>query len=145
MEYKSINFEVIQEACLSAESKDQLAQIFLASATGKLSSDTAAVKADNLPECLKTIPEKFGLSHDKSLVLIVSLHHLLMQYMAVCLPAQDESLLAAQFPETFDKSLKKFLFKQMREVAPLTKEYIQEQLVGTSKLNDFDWRLDFKI
>ena len=33
----------------------------------------------------------------------------------------------------------------MRAVAPLTKSYIQEQFTSTSKLDDFDWRLDFKI
>ena len=124
MEYKHINFDVIAEACGNVESKDQLAQIFLASATGRLSSDMAAVKADNLPECLRTIPQTLQLSHDKSLVLIRSLHHLMVQYLAVCLPAQDEAPLADAFPEEFDKGVKKFLFKKMREAAPLCKEHI---------------------
>ena len=25
------------------------------------------------------------------------------------------------------------------------KSYVQDQFTGTSKLNDFDWRLDFKV
>ena len=145
MNYRHINFDVVQEACLAAESKEQLAQIFQASATGKLSVDVASVKADNLPEILKSLPEKLGISQDKSLVLIVSLHHLLLQYLGVCLPAQDEGPLVEAFPEDFDKSVKKFLFKQLREWAPLSKEHIQENLVGTSKLQDFDWRLDMKV
>ena len=33
----------------------------------------------------------------------------------------------------------------MREVAPMTKEFVQDSFSGTSKLNDFDWRLDFKV
>ena len=57
----------------------------------------------------------------------------------------DETILLAVFPEEFKKSLKSFLFKAMREVAPLTKTYIQDQFTGTSKLQDFDWRLDFKV
>ena len=33
----------------------------------------------------------------------------------------------------------------MRELAPLTKQFIQDDFTGTSKLQDFDWRLDFKV
>jgi hypothetical protein len=33
----------------------------------------------------------------------------------------------------------------MRKVAPLMKSYVQDQFTGTNKLQDFDWRLDFKI
>ena len=124
MEYRKVNYDIVQEACLASESKDQLAQIFYASATGKLSGDLQAVKADNLPDTLKNIPETLSLTHDKSLVLIVSLHNLLMQYIALCLPTQDESVLMQSFPEEFDKNLIKFLFKKMREVAPLCKEHI---------------------
>ena len=35
-----------------------------------------------------------------------------------------ETVIAEKFPETFDKGLKKFIFKQVREVAPLMKKYI---------------------
>ena len=57
MEYKNINFGYIQEACANAESKDQLKSLFLASATGKLSSDLACIKSDTLPEHLKSLPQ----------------------------------------------------------------------------------------
>ena len=33
----------------------------------------------------------------------------------------------------------------MREAAPLCKEHIQENFTGTNRLDDFDWRLDFKV
>ena len=33
----------------------------------------------------------------------------------------------------------------MREAAPGLKSYIQDEFTSTSKLLDFDWRLDFKI
>merc|ERR1712216_896927 len=56
-----------------------------------------------------------------------------------------EAPLAEAFPEEFDKSLKKFLFKKMREAAPLCKEHIADSFTGTSRLEDFDWRLDFKV
>ena len=78
MDYKNINFGYIQEACMNAESKDQLKSLFLASATGKMSSDLAVIKSDNLPEHLKNLPQTLQISHDKTLVLIVSLHNLLM-------------------------------------------------------------------
>ena len=55
MDYQIINFEVIEEAFLAAESKEVLYNIFMASATGRLDSDISQVKGDNLPESLKTL------------------------------------------------------------------------------------------
>ena len=56
----------------------------------------------------------------------------------------DETVLAEKFPPEFKKQLKSFLFKQMRELAPVTKTYVQDNFTSTNKLKDFDWRLDFK-
>ena len=78
----------------------------MASATGKLRSDISQLNADNLPESLKKIPESLHLSQEKALTLIVSLHNLLMEYVAVCVPTQDETLLAEKLPETMQKQLK---------------------------------------
>ena len=98
VDYQIINFEIIEEAFMHAESKEQLYQIFVASATGKLRSDITQLKADNLPECLKKIPETLQLSQEKTLTLIISLHNLLMEYVAICVPTQDETLLAEKLP-----------------------------------------------
>ena len=57
----------------------------------------------------------------------------------------DETILSEKFPPEFQKGLKSFLFKAMRKVAPLMKSYVQDQFTGTSKMQDFDWRLDFKV
>lgn len=57
----------------------------------------------------------------------------------------DENVLANKFPPTFKKQLKTFLFKMMRENAPKTKKYFQDEFSGLPKLRDFDWRLDVKI
>lgn len=57
----------------------------------------------------------------------------------------DENVLAQKFPPTFKKALKTFLFKMMREFAPRTKKYFQDEFSGLPKLRDFDWRLDVKI
>ena len=65
MDYQIINFEIIEEAFLAAESKEQLYNIFVASATGKLDSDQTMIKGDNLPETLKKLPETLGLSNEK--------------------------------------------------------------------------------
>jgi hypothetical protein len=115
----------------------------MASASGKLDSEISMVKGDHLPDVLKKIPKTLGLSNEKTLILIVSLHNLLKEYIATSM--LDETILAEKFPADFKKQLKSFLFKTMREVAPLTKTYMQDQFTGTSKLNDFDWRLDFKV
>ena len=109
---------------MAAESKEHLYNIFVASATGKLDSDQSMLKADNLPETLKKLPETLGLSNEKCQVLVRSLHNLMLQYIGTGM--MDENALAARFPEGFKKSLKSFLFKQMREVAPLTKTFVQE-------------------
>ena len=75
--------------------------------------------------------------------MIISLHNLLKEYISTSM--EDETVLAEKFPEDFKKSLKSFLFKAMREVAPTCKQYVQTNFTSTTKLNDFDWRLDFKI
>ena len=134
---------MIEEAFLAAESKDQLYAIFMASAQGKLDSDISMMKADNLPDALKKIPSTLQISNEKALILIVSLHNLLKEYIATSM--LDETVLAEKFPADFKKQLKSFLFKNMREVAPVAKTFIQDQFTGTSKLQDFDWRLDFKV
>ena len=56
----------------------------------------------------------------------------------------DENILASRFPPNFNKQLKTFIFKTMREVAPQAKKYLQEEFSGLPKLRDFDWRLDVK-
>lgn len=145
MDYQYINYDIIEEAFMNAESKDQLYQIFVASATGKLRNDVTLMNQNNLPETLKKIPESLSLTQEKALTLIISLHNLMMQYMALCVPTQDETVLAEKLPEAMQKQVKTFLFKQMRAAAPLTKNYVQDQFTGTSKMVDFDWRLDFKI
>ena len=48
-----VNFEVIEEAFLAAESKDQLYAIFMASTQGKLDSDLSMIKGEHLPDALK--------------------------------------------------------------------------------------------
>ena len=65
MDYQIINFEVIEEAFLAAESKEHLYYIFMASATGKLDSDASQLKSDNLPEVLRKLPETLGISNEK--------------------------------------------------------------------------------
>jgi hypothetical protein len=94
----------------------------MASATGKVDSELSTLKGENLPEALQKLPSTLGISNEKALILIVSLHNLLKEYIATSM--QDETILAEKFPADFKKQLKSFLFKNMREVAPLTKTYI---------------------
>lgn len=115
----------------------------MASATGKLDSEATIAKGDNLPSTLKAIPSQLGISNEKTNILILSLHNLLKQYISHS--SLDETVLANAFPENFKKSLKSFLFKSMRDIAPLSKTYIQEKFTSTNILEDFDWRLDMKV
>ena len=47
---------------MPAANADALALVFNASATGKLSNDFAVVKGDNLPECLRNLPETLSIT-----------------------------------------------------------------------------------
>ena len=58
---------------------------------------------------------------------------------------QDEAAFNQNFPESFNKKIKTFLFKMMREVADQTKGYYQDSFSSLPKMQDFDWRLDVKI
>ena len=56
MELNKINYGVIEECLLAAESKEYLEQLFKASATLSLDSETATFKGENLPAVLRAIP-----------------------------------------------------------------------------------------
>lgn len=121
MEYNKINYAVIEEAFMNAESKDYIQQVFQVVATNILDSEIYTLKSDNLPASLKSIPKTLNISNDKALILILSLHNLMKEYIGTSM--MDENVLAAKFPTTFKKQLKSFIFKMMREFAPQTKKY----------------------
>ena len=73
------------------------------------------LKPDTLPPSLRTLTQSLSITNEKALVLILSLHALLKEYIAVGM--NDESEIASKFPEDFPKKIKTFLFKMMREVA----------------------------
>ena len=143
MEYNKINYTVIEEAFLAAESKEYIQQVFEVVATNILDSEIYTLKSENLPTSLKNIPKTLSISNDKALILIISLHNLMKEYIGTSM--MDENILASKFPPTFKKQLKTFLFKMMREYAPRTKKYFQDEFSGLPKLRDFDWRLDVKV
>jgi len=101
------------------------------------------LKPDTLPLSLRSLPQTLNITNEKALVLVLSLHALLKEYIAVAM--QDENQLAAKFPEDFPKKIKTFLFKMMREVAEPSKVYLQDEFTSLPKLRDFDWRMDVKI
>ncbi len=101
MEYNKINYAVIEEAFLNAESKDYIQQVFQVVATNILDSEIYTLKSDNLPASLKSIPKTLNISNDKALILILSLHNLMKEYIGTSM--MDENVLAAKFPPTFKK------------------------------------------
>ena len=123
MELNKINYTVIEECLLAAESKEYLEAVFKASTTQILDSELMCSKGENLPgSSLRAIPSTLGVSNDKALVLVVSLHNLMKEYIGSG-AMLDENILAAKFPPTFKKQLKSFLFKLLREHAPAAKRY----------------------
>jgi len=117
MSFNRINFQVIEDCFGAAESKEAIYNIFIASATQLLDHEIKVIKPESLPTVLRTLPKTLGISNEKAVVLILSLHALMKEYIAVAVGQQDENLVAEQFPEGFAKKIKTFLFKMMREVA----------------------------
>lgn len=115
----------------------------MAAATNLLDSEIKVVKADSLPAALRTLPKKLGITNEKAIVLMLSLHALMKEYISNGMA--DEAAFNEHFPETFDKKIKTLLFKMMRQVAESTKNYYQDTFSSLPKMQDFDWRLDVKI
>ena len=69
MEYNKINFQVLEECLIAAESKEQIQSVFIASATNILDSEIFLLKSDNLPQTLKTIPKIMNISNEKALIV----------------------------------------------------------------------------
>ncbi len=145
MELNKINYTVIEECLLTADSKEYLEAIFKAAAVQHLDSELTSLKGENLPQVLQSLPQTLQIPNDKALVLVLSLHNLMKEYIGSG-AMLDENILANKFPATFKKQLKSFLFKMLREHASATKKYMQDEFPsGLQKLRDFDWRLDLKI
>ena len=140
MDFNKVNFHVVEECLGASESKEAIYNIFKTSATNMLDSEIKVIKTDYLPATLKNLPSTLNITNEKAVVLILSLHTLMKDYFAT-----DEETLATKFPETFNKKIKTFLFKMMRDVAESTKRYYQDEFTCLPKLRDFDWRLDVKI
>ncbi len=115
MEFNKVNFAVLEECSNSAGSKEAIFTIFKAAATFMLDSEIKVIKPDDLPGCLKSLPGTLQITNEKAVVLILSMHALMKEYVASGI--NDEGAFAAKFPETFPKKVKVFLFKMMREVA----------------------------
>ena len=143
MEFNKVNFAVIKDCFEGCDSKEAIFSIFQASACYVLDAELKVLKPDTLPPSLRNMPQTLGITNEKALVLILSLHALLKEYIAIGM--QDENELAAKFPEEFPKKIKTFLFKMMREVAEPSKVYLQDEFTSLPKLRDFDWRMDVKI
>lgn len=100
MELNKINFQVIEDCLLAAESKETLEAVFKACATLSLDSELTCLKGENLPQVLRALPATLSVPNDKALVLIQSLHNLMKEYIGSG-AMLDENLLAAKFPATF--------------------------------------------
>ena len=64
----------------------------MACVTSKLDSEVSVAKAAHLPAHIQQLGTTLGLSNEKAITLIVSLHHLLKQYIATSM--MDETILA---------------------------------------------------
>ena len=126
MELNKVNYQVMEECLLAAESKEFLEAVFKASASLALDSELSCLKGENLPAVLKQLPATLSITNDKALVLVSSLHNLMKEYIGSG-AMLDENILASKFPTTFKKQLKVFLFKMLREHAPASKKYFQDE------------------
>ena len=92
MEFNKVNFQVIEECFANSESKEAIFSVFTASSAYILDSEIKVLKPDTLPPSLRSLPQTLNITNEKALVLILSLHALLKEYIAVGM--QDENALA---------------------------------------------------
>ena len=83
MEFNKVNFQVIEECFASSESKEAIFSVFTASSAYILDSEIKVMKPDTLPPSLRGLPQTLNITNEKALVLILSLHALLKEYIAV--------------------------------------------------------------
>ena len=69
MEFYLVNFEVIEEAFMSAESKEKNKTVFLAIATSSLDSEVKCLNSDNLPASLRNLPKVLNISNDRAITV----------------------------------------------------------------------------
>lgn len=71
MEFNKINFEVIEECLMAAESKEYLASVFNSITINSLDSELLTVEGDNLPASIKNLPKTLGVTNEKALTVSV--------------------------------------------------------------------------
>ncbi len=70
MDYNKINYQVIEESFLNAESKEYIQQIFEVVAIKVLDSELFVMKCEDLPQSLRSVPKSLSISNDKALIVI---------------------------------------------------------------------------
>ena len=83
MEFNKVNFAVIKDCFEGCDSKEAIFGIFQASACYMLDSELKVLKPDTLPPSLRSLPKTLSITNEKALVLILSLHALLKEYIAI--------------------------------------------------------------
>ena len=96
MEFNKINFKVIEDCFKQAESRELLYNIFIASSQNMTDSEVKVLKPDTLPGLLRQLPSQLEITNEKAVMLILSLHALMKEYIAVGMT--DEESLASRFP-----------------------------------------------
>ena len=74
MDFNKVNYEVLEEALLAAESKEQIHSIFTAIANNSLDSEILCLSSDNLPLSLRTLPKTLNISNDKAVTVCILLY-----------------------------------------------------------------------
>ena len=76
MEFNKINFAVLEECLLAAESKEFLQSVFFSLPSHALDSELATIDSDNLPACIRSLPSTLGVSNEKAFTVTnrLSLH-----------------------------------------------------------------------
>ena len=90
MEFNKVNFSVIKECFEGCDSKETIFSIFQASACYVLDAELKVLKPDTLPPSLRNLTQSLSITNEKALVLILSLHALLKEYIAVGMNDENE-------------------------------------------------------
>ena len=82
MEYNRINFQVLEECLMAAESKEQLYSLFTNIPSFSLDSEIFAMNSENLPASIKNLPKTLGVTNEKALTVILSLTTIVLDFIA---------------------------------------------------------------
>ena len=139
MEVHKIDYILLENSLSQAESKEQVGELFLNWC--RLSNEISQFRLDCSHSSIKNLATNFNIQNNQDATnLIWTINSLIWK----CLSEGAENW-ANQFPESFNRKLKKLIFKIILTYESEFKAYYTETFTSLPKLIDLDYRIDLKL